>query len=63
MMKALRGLHLVDRILAAHLHNSGLRGGLQARLVEVPRRVRLWSMLLRRRLRSRSGDVARGIRM
>lgn len=61
-MKALRGLRPVGRILAARLHSSGLRGGLRARLVAVPRRAQLWSMLLRRRLRLRSGDVARGTR-
>lgn len=61
-MKALRGLRLVGRILVARLHSSGLRAGLRARLVGVPGRARLWRMLLRRRLRLRSGDVARGTR-
>ena len=62
MMKVLMELRLVGRILAAHLPSSGLRGGWRPRLLGALGRAQLWSMLLRRRLRLRRGDVARGTR-
>lgn len=59
-MKVLMESRLVGRILAAHLPSSGLRGGWQPQLLGALGRPQLWSMLLRRRLRLRRGDVARG---
>jgi hypothetical protein len=61
-MKVLMELRLAGRIPAAHLPSSGLRGDWPPRLLGALGRAQLWCMLLRRRLRLRRGDVARGTR-